>query len=159
MVPSRSGGRPAGVSRDDPTLPGGRFRWHDGRVRQPSRHPDRPILITEAPINVDDEYNRRRKRYLIMMTIRALCIIGAATTFTYSGWLAAAFVAAALVLPWSAVLIANDRPPKQALRFRRFLPGNGHNELPAGGAAQAGRNPAEEPVRTAEQPTPRVIDL
>jgi Protein of unknown function (DUF3099) len=101
-------------------------------VRPSSRHPDRPILITEAPINVDDEYNRRRKRYLIMMIIRALCIIGAATTFTYSGWLAAAFVAAALVLPWSAVLIANDRPPKQALRFRRFLPGH-HvgNELTA----------------------------
>ena len=101
-------------------------------MRPSSRHPDRPILITEAPINVDDEYNRRRKRYLIMMIIRALCIIGAATTFTYSGWLAAAFVAAALVLPWAAVLIANDRPPKQAVRFRRFLPGQHvHNELTA----------------------------
>jgi Protein of unknown function (DUF3099) len=146
-------------------------------VRPSSRHPDRPILITEAPINVDDEYNRRRKRYLIMMIIRALCIIGAATTFTYSGWLAAAFVAAALVLPWSAVLIANDRPPKQALRFRRFLPGR-HvgNELTArsdgstpDGSSPDGRHdrqprtegydpgqPAERPAETA---SPRIIDI
>lgn len=140
-------------------------------VRNTTRHPDRPILITEAPVNADDEYNQRRKKYLIMMIIRALCIIGAATTFTYSGWLAAAFVAAALVLPWCAVLIANNRPPKQAVRFRRFLPtGSGHQELVAGpatppdprqagrndGAGRAGRNDSAEP---AERPEPRVIDL
>ena len=147
-------------------------------VRNTTRHPDRPILITEAPVNADDEYNRRRKKYLIMMIIRALCIIGAATTFTYSGWLAAAFVAAALVLPWCAVLIANNRPPKQAVRFRRFLPtGSGHHELVAGPAAPpdprgrtgrndgagrtgrndgAGRNDGTEPV---ERPEPRVIDI
>ena len=126
-------------------------------VRHATRHPDRPILITEAPVNVDDEYNHRRKRYLIMMIIRALCIIGAASTFGFSGWLAAAFVAAALVLPWCAVLIANNRPPKQAVRFRRFLPGSlGRHELVAGPAPEAGRwQPgAEQPGHDAgsEQP-------
>ncbi|HEU5272004.1 MAG TPA: DUF3099 domain-containing protein [Jatrophihabitans sp.] len=127
-------------------------------VRNSTRHPDRPILITEAPVNADDEYNQRRKKYLIMMIIRALCIIGAATTFTYSGWLAAAFVAAALVLPWCAVLIANNRPPKQAVRFRRFLPtGPGHRELvtdrraPSGPAAGAER---PSPAAGAERPGP-----
>jgi hypothetical protein len=156
-------------------------------VRPSSRSSDRPVLITEAPINVDDEYNRRRKRYLIMMIIRALCIIGAATTFTYSGWLAAAFVAAALVLPWMAVLIANDRPPKQEVRFRRFLPGTGQQELPSGSAAgsqqsEAGRSgsqqsgayrseanrsdqgkfrPGEQPrpAGPGKPPEPRIIDL
>lgn len=123
-----------------------------------SHRPDRPILITEAPVNADDEYNQRRKRYLIMMIIRALCVIGAASTFRYSGWLAAAFIPAAVVLPWSAVLIANNRPPKQALKFRRFLPGNGHNELTA--AAQVDDRPdSAEPPRRSEQPPPRVIDL
>lgn len=88
----------------------------------PSRHPDnRPLLITEAPVNVDDEFDHRRKRYLVMMSLRAVCIVGAATTFQISGWLAAAFVVAAAVLPWAAVLIANDRPPKKELRFRRFV--------------------------------------
>jgi hypothetical protein len=118
------------------------------------RHPRRteqPILITEAPVNSDDEFDRRRKRYLVMMVIRAACIVGAATTFRLSGWLAAAFVAAALVLPWSAVLIANDRPPKQELRFRRFV-------------GEAGRPPKElleaaEPVATREHPRPPIIDL
>lgn len=120
-----------------------------------SRHTDRPILITEAPVNADDEYNQRRRRYLIMMIIRALCVIGAASTFQYSGWLAAAFIPAAVVLPWSAVLIANNRPPKQAVKFRRFLPSNGHNELTAGGDA---RQPAAEQAEQPKAP-PRIIDL
>lgn len=127
-------------------------------VSSASRHPDRPILITEAPVNADDEYNQRRKRYLIMMIIRALCVIGAASTFRYSGWLAAAFIPAAVVLPWSAVLIANNRPPKQALKFRRFLPGNGHNELTAAAEVDDRAGSAEAP-RQSEQPPPRIIDL
>lgn len=121
---------------------------------RPSRHPaDRPILITEAPVNADDEFDHRRKRYLFMMTLRALCIVGAASTFHLSGWIAAAFVAAALVLPWAAVLIANDRPPKQELQFRRFLPGGEHRgQLTAG----HGVEPADDQPST---PTPTVIDI
>jgi Flp pilus assembly protein TadB len=130
-------------------------------------------LITEAPVNADDEYNLRRKKYLIMMIIRALCIIGAASTFGFSGWLAAAFVAAAVVLPWSAVLIANNRPPKQAVRFRRFLPGTlGTRELSAGQAVPSnadrpGAADSERPGRTRvhperdepAEPAHRIIDL
>ncbi|MDQ2838211.1 MAG: DUF3099 domain-containing protein [Actinomycetota bacterium] len=121
-------------------------------MRRPSRNPaDRPALITEAPVNLDDEFDRRRKRYLLMMGIRAACIVGAATTVQFSGWLAALFVAAALVLPWAAVLIANDRPPKQEMRFRRFVDGSrtDHQELTA--------PPVEEPV--AEPVPPTVIDI
>ena len=127
-------------------------------MQHPSRHADRPILITEAPVNADDEYNLRRKKYLIMMIIRALCVIGAASTFGYSGWLAAGFVAAAVVLPWSAVLIANNRPPKQAVRFRRFLPGTlGARELTAAPADSARPGPdLDEPAEPAAH---RIIDL
>ncbi len=119
-----------------------------------SRSPsDRPILITEAPVNADDEYDRRRKRYLVMMALRAVCIVGAASTFTLSGWLAAGFVAAALVLPWSAVLIANDRPPKQELRFRRFVGGQqAQRQLTPGRPAE----PAAEPDEPSQ---PRIIDI
>ena len=81
------------------------------------------MLITEAPINVDDEFDHRRKRYVITMLIRALCVIGAACTVQISGWISLAFVVGAMVLPWCAVLIANDRPPKKELQFRRFVPG------------------------------------
>ena len=89
-------------------------------MRPTREHSERPVLITEAPVNADVEFDHRRKRYLLMMIIRALCIVGAATTFHISGWLAALFVVAAAVLPWAAVLLANDRPAKQELRFRRF---------------------------------------
>ena len=112
---------------------------------------DRPALITEAPLSNDEQFDRRRRRYLITMGIRSLCVIGAAATFQLSGWLAAAFIAAGMVLPWTAVLIANDRAPKKALQFRRFLPGPlaaGRKELTAGDApaAQRARDPESHPV-------------
>ncbi len=106
------------------------------------------MLITEAPVNADDEFDHRRKRYLITMIIRALCVVGAACTFNISGWLAAAFVVGAMVLPWCAVLIANDRPPKQQVRFRRFLPGQ------QDGPKELSSRPSE-----VEPEQPRVIDI
>lgn len=129
-------------------------------MRHLTRRADTPVLITEAPINVDDEFDRRRKRYLIMMIIRALCIIGAASTFHFSGWIAAAFVAAALVLPWSAVLIANDGPPKQELRFRRFLGGAGSGPKELTAAATSSRTaPPGQGADASDQDGPRIIDL
>jgi Flp pilus assembly protein TadB len=120
---------------------------------RPSRHPaERPILITEAPVNADEEFEHRRKRYLLMMTLRAVCIIGAASTFSISGWIAAAFVAAALVLPWTAVLIANDRPPKQELRFRRFVGGGNRTQR----QLTSGKGEADADQRSTP---PTIIDL
>jgi Flp pilus assembly protein TadB len=82
---------------------------------------DRPTLITEAPLSVDAEFNHRRRRYLLTMFLRAVCVVGAALTVQISGLLSAAFIVGALVLPWMAVLLANDRPPRSAMKFRRFL--------------------------------------
>jgi hypothetical protein len=48
-----------------------------------------------------------------MMGTRAVCIVLAALTYRVSIWLAIAFVVGGAVLPWCAVLIANDRPPKR----------------------------------------------
>jgi hypothetical protein len=121
-------------------------------VRPSKNHSDRPILITEAPVNADEEFEHRRRRYLLMMTLRAVCIVGAASTFSLSGWIAAGFVAAALVLPWSAVLIANDRPPKQELRFRRFVGGGDRAQR----QLTSGQPPDGDP---AEPPEPRIIDI
>jgi Flp pilus assembly protein TadB len=75
--------------------------------------PEPPTLITSAPQTPDEEYDRRRKRYAIMMASRALCVIAAALTYHVSIWLALAFVIGGSVLPWCAVIIANDRPPKR----------------------------------------------
>lgn len=77
---------------------------------------DEPVLITSAPKNPEDEYEWRRKKYAIMMTLRAVCVIAAAMTYRISLWLALAFVIGGMVLPWCAVIIANDGPPKKRAR-------------------------------------------
>ena len=73
-----------------------------------------PILITDVAETPEQEFNRRRKKYAIMMASRALCVIGAALTYQVSIWLALAFIVGGAVLPWCAVLIANDRPAKSS---------------------------------------------
>ena len=84
---------------------------------------DEPALITTAPENNDDEFDRRRMKYAIMMALRAVCVIAAAMTYRVSIVLALAFVVAGMVLPWCAVIIANDRPAKrrQQLTYRPDL--------------------------------------
>jgi Flp pilus assembly protein TadB len=92
---------------------------------------EEPVLITTAPQSPDDEYDRRRAKYAILMTLRAVCVIAAATTYRVSIWLALAFVVGGMVLPWCAVIIANDRPARKHgdrlayrhdLRLERGLP-------------------------------------
>jgi Flp pilus assembly protein TadB len=94
-------------------------------------HADEPVLITTAAERSDDEYDRRRKKYAIMMALRAVCVLAAALTYRTSMWLALAFVVGGILLPWCAVIIANDRPAKKRgerlgshadLRTERALP-------------------------------------
>jgi Protein of unknown function (DUF3099) len=120
---------------------------HHGTVRGIRSQSRRPVRITEARSSGDEQFEQRRRKYLIMMTGRAVCIVAAALCLSISGWLSAAFVAGALVLPWTAVLIANDRPPKEALRFRRFVPGLGG---PAALAASASRTERHAPTNTTQ---------
>jgi Flp pilus assembly protein TadB len=89
-------------------------------------------LITDAPESLDDEFDRRRKRYAIMMGLRALCVIAAAVTYSVSLLLALALIVGGAVLPWCAVILANDRPPRRARRFRRYAGGSGQRALPPG---------------------------
>ena len=78
-----------------------------------------PVLITEAEPSLDDQLRSRRRKYTIMMSTRALCLVLAAV-FYQTWWLLAIFVAGGVVLPWAAVLIANDRPPKKAEKVNRY---------------------------------------
>ena len=61
--------------------------------------------ITSAPEPLAVDQARRTRSYLIQMSIRVVCIIGAVVV---DGWVRWALVAAAVVLPYSAVLIANS---------------------------------------------------
>lgn len=80
------------------------------------RHRDQPVVITDAPESPDDELDRRRRRYGIMMALRVVCVIAAALTYQASVWLALAFLIGGAALPWCAVIIANDRPPRNRRR-------------------------------------------
>lgn len=92
---------------------------------------DEPVLITTAAESGDDEFDRRRTKYAILMALRAIAVIAAASTYRVSIFLALGFVVAGMILPWCAVLIANDRPAKRRskritdlhdLRTERALP-------------------------------------
>ncbi|MDQ2796491.1 MAG: DUF3099 domain-containing protein [Actinomycetota bacterium] len=86
---------------------------------------DEPPLITSVPESSDDEYDRRRKKYAIMMTLRAICVLAAACTYRLSIVLALAFVVGGMVLPWCAVIIANDGPARKRVPAPSHQPGLG----------------------------------
>ena len=73
-----------------------------------------PVLITEAEISVADQHAARKKRYAITMAVRGVCVVLAAV-FYQTVWLMAIFAVLGTVLPWIAVVMANDRPPKRKL--------------------------------------------
>jgi Flp pilus assembly protein TadB len=82
--------------------------------RQPARSSE-PVLITEAEPSLDDQHAARKKRYAITMGVRAVAITLAAVVYQYALWLAIVFAVLGTVLPWIAVVMANDRPPKHKL--------------------------------------------
>ena len=108
---------------------------------------DRPVVITNAARSQGDQLRSREIRYITMMGLRAACLILGAVLISVRPpllpvWLV--LCAAGMVfLPWAAVLIANDRPPRS--KAERY----------------AGRPAAPQPMleqHTAEERQHRVID-
>ncbi|HEY3633002.1 MAG TPA: DUF3099 domain-containing protein [Jatrophihabitantaceae bacterium] len=120
---------------------------------------DHPTLITDAPESLDDEFDRRRKRYAIMMSLRALCVIGAALLYRVSWILAVVLIVGGAVLPWCAVILANDRAPKKSRRRKGY-----RHDGPAGKTLESRQKvlpPAREDQTvegTADDPTDRTAD-
>ncbi|MEV0359803.1 DUF3099 domain-containing protein [Nocardia sp. NPDC050697] len=75
---------------------------------------DHPVLITEAAPSLEDQHRARVRRYTVIMAFRIPCLLGAA--LAYSLWsnalISLLIIAVSIPLPWIAVLIANDRPPR-----------------------------------------------
>ena len=82
----------------------------------------RPILITAAAPAYEVQHRQRVRKYLTIMSFRFPCLILAALAYGqwHNGLLSLAIVAVSIPLPWIAVLIANDRPPRRADEPRRF---------------------------------------
>jgi Protein of unknown function (DUF3099) len=63
------------------------------------------VRITTAPTSRSEDIRGRERRYIISMTIRTVAFVAAVAVGP--GWLRWVLIAAALVLPYVAVVLAN----------------------------------------------------
>ena len=80
---------------------------------------DSATLITGAAPSYEEEHASRVRKYTIMMGLRMPCLV-LAGVFYQTWWLALLLIAISIPLPWIAVLIANDSPPRKKRRVNRY---------------------------------------
>ena len=80
---------------------------------------DTPVLITGAAPSYAEQARARKRKYMIMMGLRVPCLV-LACVFIHIWWLALLFLVLSIPLPWVAVLIANDRPPRKQEEINRY---------------------------------------
>jgi hypothetical protein len=82
----------------------------------------RPVLITAAAPSYEVQHRARVRKYLTLMAFRIPALILAAIAYGawHNGLISLLILVASIPLPWIAVLIANDRPPRRADEPRRF---------------------------------------
>ena len=112
----------------------------------------RPVLITRAAYSYEEQHRARVRKYLKLMFWRIPAFIAAAVAYSiwHNGLLSLAILAASIPLPWMAVLIANDRPPRTAEEPRRYPDASQHTALfprAERPALEAGVTPGEERAR------------
>lgn len=98
--------------RPDVSMPTAPRRSHGYFPGSDDKH---PVLITEAAPSLEDQHRSRVRRYTIIMAFRIPCLVLAAVA--YSLWsnalISLLIIGVSIPLPWIAVLIANDRPPRR----------------------------------------------
>ena len=105
--------------------------YSGGMPRDQIQRPEDAVRITTAASSRADDIAARQKRYLLSMSLRSACFIGAVVA-AMAGltWLWPFLIAGALVLPYIAVVLANNSAPR----------GDGFElRTAASGAAAAGR--------------------
>lgn|SRR5690242_8163648 len=76
-------------------------------ARERSREPE-AVRITSAAASRNADIATRQKRYLLSMSLRTLCFVGAIiASLAGVHWLWPILIAGALVLPYIAVVMAN----------------------------------------------------
>ncbi|MEO3757519.1 DUF3099 domain-containing protein [Mycobacterium sp. B14F4] len=82
----------------------------------------RPVLITRAAPAYEEQHRQRVRKYLTIMSFRIPALILAAIAYGiwHNGLISLAILVASIPLPWIAVLIANDRPPRRPEEPRRY---------------------------------------
>jgi hypothetical protein len=126
----------------------GRGGVRSGRLAIVKRAP-RPTLITTAERSQEQQLRSREVRYVLMMGLRIGCLILAGVLVTLKvpllGLWVSLCVAGMVLLPWLAVILANDGPPKPEHRLANRL----HRAEPT---------PASNALGDGETREPRVID-
>ena len=95
-----------------------------------TQHPEHPVSITSARPSRSSDISRRQTRYLMSMGIRTVCFVLAIVTTGPLRW---TLVAAAIFLPYVAVVLAN------ATDARRQRPGVVRQRGPATARIRASR--------------------
>src|SRR5689334_14736282 len=85
----------------------------------------RPVLITAAATSYEEQHRARVRKYLTLMSFRIPALLLAAVAYNIwgNGLISLAIILVSVPLPWMAVLIANDRPPRRAEEPRRYQHG------------------------------------
>jgi len=100
--------------------------WDSGDMKRGSKlgfdDDGHPVLITAAAPSYEEEHRARVRKYLTLMAFRVPALILAAVAYGawHNGLISLLIVAVSVPLPWMAVLIANDRPPRRSNEPRRF---------------------------------------
>lgn len=83
----------------------------------------RPVLITDAERSQEDQLRVRTVRYVVLMGLRLVSLLVAAILISVRPPLLGLWLALCafgmIILPWVAVVLANDRLPKERHRWRR----------------------------------------
>jgi hypothetical protein len=108
----------------------------------------RPVLITRAAPAYEEQHRARVRKYLTLMSFRIPALIFAAVAYSIweNGLISLGIVVLSIPLPWMAVLIANDRPPRRAEEPRRF----DNRRIPLFPSAE--RPALDYPTQSAPQP-------
>lgn len=82
----------------------------------------RPVLITRAAPAYEEQHRQRVRKYLTIMSFRIPALVLAAIAYGiwHNGLISLGILVASIPLPWIAVLIANDRPPRRPEEPRRY---------------------------------------
>ncbi len=88
-------------------------RSEGGFFRAPKQ--DAPVLITEAAPSLEQQHRDRVRRYMLLMGFRIPCLVLAAGAYGlwHNALISLAIIGVSVPLPWIAVLVANDRPPRR----------------------------------------------
>ncbi|MGO9784068.1 MAG: DUF3099 domain-containing protein [Streptosporangiaceae bacterium] len=115
------------------------------RIASPNRNRNVP-LVTQARRSKSEDISYRQRRYLIMMSFRAVCFGVTILLFlNHFGWVAAIPAVFAIFVPYVAVVFANGgREPDNVRGFMEYRP-----NLPERHTlrAQGGSGPAHQGSR------------